>query len=121
MSWPFCTGVGWLLQRFPGAVLALLAASIPSSVIAVALTILLTNAPNNWIVAAAIQGAVASAVAITAKTGWTIAHPHFKPGTRWRVTVIGGSAFALHAALGISAINVLLLAGVVGAVLPLQR
>jgi chromate transporter len=117
----FCTGVGWMLQRLPGAALALLAASIPSSLIAVALTILLANASKNRIAAAAIQGAVAAAVAITAKTGWTIVHPHFKPGARWRVIVIGGSAFALHATWGLSAIEVLLLAGVVGAVLPVQR
>lgn len=114
----FCVGVGWLLQRLPGAVLALLAASIPSSLIALVLTMLLANAPDNWIAAAAIRGSVAAAVAITAKTGWTIAASHFKPGARWRVVAIGGAAFLLHAIMGVSSVQVLLLACAVGALLP---
>jgi len=114
----FCTGVGWLLRRLPGAVVALLAASIPCSAIVVALTALLSNWHDNALARAAIHGAVAAAVAITAKTGWTIAEPHFRSGARWRVIVIGAAAFGLHGVLGIPAIEVLLLAGVVGAILP---
>ena len=67
---------------------------------------------------AAIKGAVAAAVAMTVKTVWTIAHPHFRPGNRIRVVVIGTAAFALHAFAGISPIDVLLLAAVIGFFLP---
>lgn len=117
----FCAGVGWLLGRLPGAFVALLASSLPCTLIVVVVTVLLGSVQDNGIAEAALHGAVASAVAITAKTGWTIAEPHFKEGVRWRVVVIGGAAFALHAALGIPAIDVLLLAGVIGVFLPAGR
>jgi len=66
----------------------------------------------------AMQGAVAVAVAITVKTCWTIAHPHYKPGARVRVILIAGTAFVLHVGLGVSAIHVLLGAAVIGLLLP---
>src|SRR5678815_1275700 len=34
----FCTGIGWLLRRLPGAIVALLAASIPCSVLIIIIT-----------------------------------------------------------------------------------
>ena len=37
---PFCTGIGWLLRKLPGAIVALLAASIPCSVLAIIVTML---------------------------------------------------------------------------------
>jgi hypothetical protein len=67
---------------------------------------------------AAIKGAVAAAVAITVKTVWTIAHPLFKVGNRLRVVLIGASAFVLDVLIGLSPIEVLLLAAVVGFFLP---
>ena len=52
------------------------------------------------------------------KTSWTIARPHYKGGARLRVVVIGVVAFTAYVWLGVPAIYVLLLAGVVGAFLP---
>src|SRR5271154_4890218 len=62
----FCTGVGWTLRRFPGAIVALLAASIPCALMVIVLTALFRQWQDNSIVQAAIHGAVAAAVAITA-------------------------------------------------------
>jgi chromate transporter len=114
----FCAGVGWLLRGLPGALVALLAASIPCSLIVIVVSALFREWQENSIAQAAIHGAVAAAVAITAKTSWTIAGPIYKKGARWRVIVIGAAAFGLYVGAGISAIYVLLLAAVVGAVLP---
>ncbi|WP_428486475.1 chromate transporter [Rhodopila sp.] len=113
-----CTALGWLLRRLPGAISALLAASIPCTLMVVILTALFREWQDNRIAQAAIHGAIAAAVAITAKTSWTIARPHYKGGTRWRVVLIGAAAFLAYVALGIPAIYILLLAGVVGAFLP---
>jgi chromate transporter len=55
---------------------------------------------------------------VTVKTVWTIAHPYFRPGNRIRVVLIGTAAFALHASAGISPIDVLLLAALIGFFLP---
>ena len=117
----FCVGIGWMLRRWSGAVVVLLAASIPCTLIVVAITVLFSRWQENPYAQAAIRGAVAAAVAITVKTVWTIAHPHFKHGNRLRVVLIGSTAFALHAIVGLSPIEVLLLAAVAGFVLPEPR
>jgi len=114
----FCTGVGWLLRGMAGAVIALLAASIPCAIIVVAGTALFSHWQDNHWAQAAIHGAVAAAVAITVKTCWTIAHPHFKSGARVRVILIAVTAFLLYVWAGLPAIEVLLIAGVAGALLP---
>jgi chromate transporter len=116
-----CTALGWLLRGWPGALLALLAASIPCTLMVAILTALFSEWQDNRIAQAAIHGAIAAAVAITAKTSWTIARPHYKGGTRLRVVLIGAAAFLAYVALGIPAIYILLIAGVVGAFLPAAR
>ena len=117
----FCTGIGWILRGWWGAVVALLAASVPCTLIVIVITVLFSRWQENPYAQAAIRGAVAAAVAITVKTVWTIAHPHFKRGNRLRVVAIGAAAFALHVVAGISPIDVLLLAAVAGFFLPEVR
>ena len=87
----------------------------------VVMTALFSEAQGNHWVQAGIHGAIAAAVAITVKTCWTIAHPHFKGHARPRVAAIAVSAFLLHVMVGLTAIQVLLLAALVGAVLPPVR
>jgi chromate transporter len=77
-----------------------------------------SNWEENPYAQAAIRGAVAAAVAITVKTVWTIAHPHYRRGNRLRGVLIGATAFALHAIVGLSPIDVLLIAAVAGFILP---
>jgi chromate transporter len=66
---------------------------------------------------AAIHGAVAAAVGVTAKTSWTIIKPHFRGRDRLRVILVAACAFALYALGGIPPIEVLIIAAVVGAFL----
>lgn len=114
----FCVGIGWILRRWAGAVVALLAASIPCTLFVVIITVLFARWQENAFAQAAIKGAVAAAIAVTVKTVWTITHPHFRPGSRVRVVLIGATAFALHAMVAISPIDVLVLAAVIGFFLP---
>lgn len=117
----FSTAIGWLLRGGVGALAALLASSIPCTAIVMIATALLSHWQDSAMAQAAIHGAVAAAVAITAKTAWTIVHPHFKGRARGRVVLIGGAAFALYTWLHVPAIEVLLLSGVVGALSPPVR
>ena len=89
----FCTGIGWRLQALSGAVVALLAASIPCTAIVVVATSLFSHWQENPWAQAALHGAVAAAVAITVKTCWTIAHPHFRGRARLRVVLVAAAAF----------------------------
>lgn len=114
----FCVGIGWLLRRWSGAIVALLASSVPCTLIVIAITVLFARWQENPYAQAAIKGAVAAAVAITVKTVWTIAHPHFKAGRRLRVVIVGTAAFLFNVLIGLSPIEVLLLAAVVGFFLP---
>lgn len=114
----YCTGTGWQLRGFSGAVVALLAASIPCTIFVVVATSLFSHWQENPWAQAALHGAIAAAVAITVKTCWTIAHPHFKGRARLRVVLIAVAAFLLYVVLALPAISVLLLAAVVGALLP---
>jgi len=84
------------LRKMPGAITALLAASIPCTVFVVVLT----------------------AVAITVKTCWTIAKPYFKGEGRLRVVLVSAAAFLLYVWAAVPPIEVLLLAGALGAFLP---
>jgi chromate transporter len=117
----FCTGIGWLLRRLPGALLALLAASIPCALIVVLATALFDQWQSTHWAQVAIHGAIAAAVAITVRTCWTIAGPHFKGPSRVRVALVATTAFVLYLGLNVPPIEVLLLAGTVGAVLPPVR
>jgi len=109
---------GILLKRWSGAIAVLFAASIPSTLIVVAATVLFAHWQENPYAQSAIRGAVAAAVAITVKTVWTIVHPHFRRGNRLRVILIGAAAFALHMIVGLSPITVLLIAAISGFLLP---
>jgi chromate transporter len=117
----FCTGSGWVLRRAPGAITALLASSIPCAALVATLTALFAYWQANPLAQAAIHGAVAAAVGVTVKTCWTIAGPYFKGAGRLRVVLVGGAAFLLHQWAGLSPIQVLILAGVVGAFTPVHH
>jgi chromate transporter len=114
----FCTGCGWVLRGIGGAITSLLAASIPCSIFVTVLTALFSYWRDNNFAQEAIHGAIAAAVAITVKTCWTIAKPYFKGQGRLRVILVSAAAFFLYVVAGIPAIEVLLLAAVVGAFLP---
>ena len=113
----FCTGAGWLIRGAPGAAVALLAASIPCSVIAVALTMLYRSWANHALARLALQGALASAVAIMIATCWTIVRPQWRAPHRGRVALTFLAAFAL-ATWGVSPVRVLAASAIVGAIWP---
>jgi chromate transporter len=118
----FCTGFGYVLRGLPGAIVALLASSIPCAVLVAALTAVFAYWRDNEIAQTAIHGAVAAAVGIITTTCWTIAHPYFKGRDgQIRVVLIAGIAFALCLWGNIPPIWVLVLAAVVGAFLPAVR
>jgi chromate transporter len=87
----------------------------------IAITALFREWQGNAIAQAAIHGAVAAAVAITAKTSWTIAGALYKSGAQLRVVLIGAAAFGLHVIFGVPAIYVLLGAALLGAGLPVPK
>src|ERR1044071_7114468 len=69
----FCTAAGWTARGWPGALIALLAASLPCSILAVAATAFYSELHASPLFAAALRGALAAAVAIMLSTAWVFA------------------------------------------------
>jgi chromate transporter len=117
----FCTGIGWLLRRLPGAIVALLAASVPCSVLAVILTMLFDQWSHNSAGGIAIHGAMAAVVGITVTTSWSISKPYIRLTNWLRQLLFIGAAFALNAFLSVAPVRVLLVAAIIGFFLPLRE
>lgn len=113
----FAAGIGWLLRGFSGAAAALLAGSIPCSLIALLVTALYESWSKNRFVVVGLRGALAAAVGVMIATGWTLIRPYRSSVSTLRLIVFtgGGLAFGLGA---ISPIRVIFGAAIVGLLWP---
>jgi chromate transporter len=116
----FCTAAGWTTRRWLGALVALLAASLPCSALAVVMTIFYEQLRGNAVFHAALAGALAAAVAIMGSTAWVFAEPHVKAAP-WKAVIVVPGALALALGAGVSPVRILLLAAVAGLVWPVER
>jgi chromate transporter len=117
----FSTAVGWLLRGWGGALVALIAGSLPSSLMAMALTALYEQWSRNPVVQVAMRGALAAAVAVMLSTGWTLIKPYYR-NTSWiRISLFAGGAFILAYLLSVPPVRILLLAAVVGVLWPERK
>jgi chromate transporter len=71
----FGTGIGWLLRGVGGTISALLAGSIPCSLVVLIVTALYESWHQNRVVAVGLLGALAAAVGVMIATGWTLIRP----------------------------------------------
>lgn len=110
----FCTGTGWLLRRWRGAIVGLLAASIPSC----ALVALVTKGFDVWstqrLVQIAIDGALAASVGMLLASFWSVVSPYMKR-ERWVESVaIIAVSIGLSSYFGLSPVLILVLAAIAG-------
>lgn len=110
----FCTGIGWLLRGWGGAVTALLAAAAPASLITVLITNLFLLAERVPAGMAAVSAAMASVVGIILGGAWLILKPDFVPGRRTRDLLILTTAFLVYLYGGVSPIWIVLAAAAAG-------
>jgi chromate transporter len=116
----FCTAAGWTNRRWPGAIVALIASSIPCSILAVLVTVFYEQLQGSVWFQAALGGALASAVAIMISTAWVFAEPHVKVAP-WKAAVVVPAAAALSLGIGLSPVKILLLAAVAGLAWPVPK
>lgn len=114
----FCTAAGWTARRWPGALVALLAASVPCSVLTVVMTVFYGELHASALFQAALRGALAAAVAIMISTAWVFAEPHVRAAPRKAIAVVP-CAIALSLGLRLSPVEILLLAALAGVAWPL--
>ena len=116
----FCTAAGWTVRRWPGALIALLAASLPCSILTVLVTAFYGELQASALFAAALRGALAAAVAIMLSTAWVFAEPHARAVPR-KALAIAPAAAARSLGLHLSPVEILLLAALAGAAWPVPH
>ena len=92
----FCTALGWQMRGIPGAMVALIGASVPCSVVTIAITVLLQIWQDNPSAAVALQVASAVAIGLVAASCWPLVRPHVRKRTWARTLVLLGGAIALQ-------------------------
>jgi chromate transporter len=116
----FCTAAGWTRRRWLGAIIALLASSIPCSLVVLVVTVFYEQLHGSSWFQAALRGALAAAVAIMVSTAWVFAEPHVKAAP-WKAVVIVPSTAGLALGLGLSPVKILLLSAIVGLAWPVPK
>jgi chromate transporter len=111
----FCTALGWQMSGVTGAVIALIASSLPCSMVTVFFTIVLETWRDNRWVMLAIDGAAASTIGIVAGSCWHLVRPHLQMGERTRTLFLVAGAAWLQS-VGVPPVRVLLLAAITGLV-----
>ena len=115
-SLAFTAATAWMLRRWPGALAAVLAASIPPAAFVVLLTWGFTaisgNRPGRLVLAAVL----ASAVGMMWSGAWLIVRPQLGRRTWLRTVVLAAAGFVALAHWSISPIQILIAAALVGAV-----
>jgi chromate transporter len=116
----FTACAGYLLGRAPGALVALLAGSIPCAAMAVTVTGLYESWAHVAVVRVATRGALAAAVAVMVVTGIILVRPHWRSAGWMKLAVFTGGAFVAAHLMDASPIVVLLAAAIAGLVWPLR-
>lgn len=110
-----CAGTGWLVLGGFGAVLGVVGASFPSSVIVMMLTAGYMAWRHNPLAMAAIGGMLAAATGLMGVAAFSLLKPHFQRQKWLRASAIFGAALLLALRFGLTPIQVLGLAALAGA------
>lgn len=113
----FCAAIGGMTRGPVGALVALIAASVPCSMIAVLVTHFYAVLQHSRFFAIALAGALAAAVAVMVNTSWVLAQPHVKASMAKAIVIVPAAIVAVTV-FSISPFHVLLAAAAVGILWP---
>jgi chromate transporter len=116
----FCTASGWTRRGWRGGVVALLAASLPCSLLAILVTMFYEQLQGTAWFRAALAGALAAAVAIMVATAWVFAEPHLKAAP-WKAAIVVPASAALSLGAELTPVKILVLAAVAGLAWPVPK
>jgi chromate transporter len=112
----YCVALGWHLLRWPGALVALAAASIPASVIIALLSTTLARVDEQPIIQIVIAIALIVAAILVLLTAWNLLRPYLEGANAVRTGVISAVVIAL-VLMRVTPIRILLVAAVLGVVM----
>jgi chromate transporter len=110
----FCAGISWELLGWVGAIAALLAMTIPASIMVVILTHSYGLLQTNGLAMAAMGGVLAAAVGMMPAAAWQLVSPQLDRKRWLHAVLVVGAAVALSLGLAISPIQILGLAALSG-------
>jgi chromate transporter len=114
----FCAAVGWYFARVRGAILSLLAGSVPCAAIALAMLLAYEQLKEIPWFAIALSGAMAAAIGIMLAAGWGIVRPYLNRQLRLRTVVVFLASLTLMVGLRFSPLSILGLAALAGFLVP---
>lgn len=109
----YCVGLGWRVAGSIGAVIALLAASVPAAILIVALSATLVRVDRYPIVRIIIAAGVLAATALVASSAWALMRPYLNRASAPRVAIIAAAVVALLL-VGATPVRIFLAAAVIG-------
>ena len=110
----FSAGAGFLLHGWAGALAAVLAITIPSSILVVWVTIGYQAGRVNPLVTAIAGGIIASAIGMMIASAWQLVKPRINAGQWLRSLLLVGGAMIGLSVFHIAPITILLVAGLIG-------
>jgi chromate transporter len=110
----YCVGLGWSLHRWAGALAALLAASIPGSLIVCALTVALVSVPDYPVVRMLLAIGVLVATLLVFSSAVSLLRPYLRAAVVVRASIIAIVSAGMMVA-GVTPVRVLLVSAVLGA------
>ena len=116
----FETGVGWVLRGWVGAIVSLVAGSVPCSAVAVLVTFAYEAFRQNVFVARAIRGALAATVGLVLVTAIQLLRPHLKKNHYVFPIIIALASFVAVWKFRVPPVLDLGLAALVGVFLPVR-
>jgi chromate transporter len=117
----FSAACGYTLYGWLGAAAAVLAITIPSSLLVVWVTIGYQAGRVNPLVTAVVGGVIASAIGMMIASAWQLVQPRIKEGQWLRSLLVCGGAMILLSVFHITPILILLVAGLIGYFLPARE
>ena len=116
----FCVSAGWQFRRLAGSIAAVTAASLPSSLIILALSAVIVRVVGDPRVQVVLSLLMLVACWLISMVAWNLLRPYLFSAVRWRAAAVIAGALALYA-LGATPVRILLLSAVIGLVIPMRR
>jgi chromate transporter len=112
----FCAGVGYQLARLPGAIAAVLSASVPCAAVVIWFTYVYQIWRSNPLAMAAIGGMLAAAVGMMMAASYHLIRAGWKPGNHFRVASLVALGFVLSFVLSVPPLQILAIGALLGLV-----
>jgi chromate transporter len=116
----FCVAIGWHVRRLGGSLAAVIGASAPSSLIILALSVVIVRVVGDPRVQVVLGIAMLVACVLIFAAAWNLLRPYVRGATRWRAFAVIAGAIALYI-LGLTPVRVLFLSALVGLAIPMRR